>query len=548
MKRKNKGKVFGNRESTEEKVPAQSEPLALSDPKISRGRFLKNLGLSGAGLLLPEVLTPHKSQAEGRRVSHRQAGERPNILIIFDDQLRRDALGVFGGGYNFTTPHMDRLSSEGINMRNAISSCPLCTPFRGMLMTGRYPTHSGIIFNFEQASPKQNPHCLANVFGAAGYDTGFIGKWHLASGYRVGDGIYQENPQAEKAYREKNPNSEFVPPGPYRLGYQFWQAYNFHGAFKDYWYYEDKPVKIHSHRYETDTEFDQAIAYMDQHKASERPFLLTVAPHPPHEPFREPPEGYLEKVVPADQIHWDPNVPRDNPRNVADVRGYYAMIKNVDDNVGRVLQYLDQSGLAENTIVIMTGDHGEMNGSHGRLQKMVPYREALNIPMIIRWPGKIPESKFTEALHTPMDIFPTLCGLAGVDIPPEVDGIDLSGVLLGKEFAAREEVLIANYTSHWDFLQTGTLWPEWRGVFTGRHTYVKWLSGEEELYDNAIDPYQMNNIISDQQAFLTVQSLRTRLRTLLRQANDDFRPGNQYDEWFDKDRNLLKTGLGPVPS
>src|SRR5699024_2154630 len=151
-----------------------------------------------------------------------------------------------------------------------------------------------------------------------------------------------------------------------------------------------------------------------------------------------------------DQIRWDPNVPKDNPRKMEDVRGYYAMIKNLDDNMGRLLKYMDESGLAENTIVLFTGDHGEMNGSHGRLQKMVPYREAVNIPMILRWPGKIPESRFIDALHTPMDIFPTLCGLTGVDIPKEVDGTDMSKVVLGEKFAQRENALIANYTSHWD--------------------------------------------------------------------------------------------------
>lgn len=514
---------------------------------ISRRKFLKNMGAGvGGAMMAPSLMT---GRASKMNTSPSAGRDRPNILIIFDDQLRRDALGVFGGGFNFTTPNMDRLSSEGTNLRNNISTCPLCTPFRGMLQTGRYPTHSGVIFNFVQVSPKQNPHCLANVFGKAGYDTGYIGKWHLANGYRVGDGLYKSHPEAEKEYRKKHPNSEFVPPGPERLGYQFWQAYNFHMAFKNYWYYEDKPKKIYSHKYETDTEFDQAIAYMEKHKNSTNPFLLTVAPHPPHAPFSEYPKGYLEKVVPPDQIKWDPNVPEDdNPRSVEDVRGYYAMIKNLDDNIGRLLKYMDHSGLAENTIVILTGDHGEMNGSHGRTQKMVPYREAINTPFIIRWPGKIPKSRFIDALHTPMDIFPTLCGLTNVNIPEEVDGIDMSQVILGKDYAKRDDVLLMNYSSHWDFLQTGTLWPEWRGVFTGRHTYIKWLTGEEELYDNSLDPYQLDNVINDQDYFEDVQALRYRLKVLLREADDDFRPGNEYDTWFTKDRRLKRTGLGPVPS
>jgi arylsulfatase A-like enzyme len=513
---------------------------------ISRRKFLKNMGAGvGGAMMAPSLLANSASKMNAFSSADR---DQPNILIIFDDQLRRDAVGVFGGGFNITTPNMDRLSSEGTNFRNSISTCPLCTPFRGMLQTGRYPTHSGVIFNFVEASPEQNPHCLANVFDSAGYDTGYIGKWHLASGFRVGDGLYKYHPKAEKEWVKKHPHHDFVPPGPERLGYQFWQVYNFANDYKKYWYYEDKPKKIYSHKYETDTEFDQAIAYMKKHKNSKKPFLLTVAPHPPHMPFDQYPEGYLKKVAPPDEFKWEPNVPKDNPRSVSAMRGYYAMVKNVDDNLGKLMNYMDQSGLSENTIVIFTGDHGDMAGSHGRQQKMVPYREAINIPMIMRWPGKIPASRFIDALHGPMDIFPTLCGLTGVDIPKEVDGKDMSDIVLGKKYAKRENLLIMNYTSHWDFLQTETLWPEWRGVFTGRHTYVKWLSGEEELYDNAIDPYQMKDIVHDQDAFLILQDMRQRLRVLLRQADDDFRPGNKYGSWFTKDRRLKRTGLGPVPS
>lgn len=517
--------------------------------RMSRLRFLKSLATGGAAMMMPPFASAQTSKSHKRSPSNRADpdGEQPNIVIIFDDQLRRNALGVFGGGFNITTPNADRLASEGTNFRNSISTCPLCTPFRGMLMTGRYPTHSGVIFNFVEASPRQNPHCLANVFDAAGYETGFIGKWHLGAGYRVGDGLYQYHPEKEKAYKKTHPHHDFIPPGPERLGYKFWQAYNFANKYRDYWYYEDTPKKIYSHKYETDTQFDQAIAFMDKRKNTKNPFLLTIAPHPPHVPFDQYPEGYLDKVVPSDQLHWEPNVPKDNPRSATDMRGYYAMVKNVDDNLGKLMKYMEKSGLAENTILIFTSDHGDMAGSHGRVQKMVPYREAVNIPMTIRWPGKIPESRYINALHTPMDIFPTLCGLAGVAVPDEVDGIDMSEVVLGHKYAKRDAVLMANYSSNWDFLQTGTDWPEWRGVFTGKYTYVKWLTGEEELYDNALDPYQMKSIIHDQDAFLTLQNLRNRLRILLNQAHDDFRPGNEYGAWFNKNRTLKRTGLGPVP-
>ena len=140
--------------------------------------------------------------------------QRPNILLVFDDQLRRDVCGVYGGGQNITTPHIDRLGSQGVVFTNAVSSCPLCAPFRGMLHTGRYPTHSGIVMNFLDACPEQNPDSLAQVFGRAGYDTCFIGKWHLAAGYCKGMGKYAPDAKRMRALQEANPESEFFPRAP----------------------------------------------------------------------------------------------------------------------------------------------------------------------------------------------------------------------------------------------------------------------------------------------------------------------------------------------
>jgi arylsulfatase A-like enzyme len=499
---------------------------------VDRREFLK---LAAAGTAVLAIPGCDRSRPAGK----------PNVLFVFDDQLRADVCGVYGGR-DIATPHIDRLASQGVIFTNSVSSCPLCTPYRGMVQTGRYPTHSGIVMNFVEANAVQNPHCLADVFGAAGYETGFIGKWHLSSGWRREEGLYKPDPNAVEAYRKKNPETEYVAPGPGRLGYRHWQAFNFHADFNNYYYYENEPTRIYSGRYETDTETDQAIAYMEKCRRSGKPFLVCVAPHPPHPPF-EPksiPEGYLGKT--PETIRWPPNVPADNPRTLMEMRYYLAMAKNMDDNLGRLMQYLDASGQARDTIVVFTADHGDMNGSHGRINKMVPYAEAMNIPLIIRWPKRIAPGSRTDALQTPLDHLPTLCGLAGLGIPPEVDGEDLSRVVLGKGGDGREEALIGSYTSHWDFFQTGTQWPEWRGVKTKQYTYCRWLAGGEELYDNLADPYQMKNLASGGAVPDVLKRLRVRLKDLLAAAHDDFRPGTSYGEWYDDRRNLVRTGLGPV--
>ena len=471
--------------------------------------------------------------------------KKPNVVFVFDDQLRKDVCGVYGGK-DITTPHIDKLAGQGITFTNAISSCPLCTPYRGMVQTGRYPTHSGIVMNFVEANHIQNPDCMATVFNAAGYDTGFIGKWHLSSGWRREEGLYEPDRAAVAAYRAKHPETEYVPPGPGRLGYQHWEAFNFHVAFNDYWYYKDEAKKLYSGKYETDTQIDQAIAFMEARKDSDQSFFVAVAPHPPHPPFRPEylPEGYLEQV--PEEVHWSPNVPADNPRSLIEMRYYLAMAKNMDDNLGRLMTYLDDSGLSEDTIVVFTSDHGEMHGSHGRLNKMVPYAEAMDIPLIVRWPGRIPAGVQSDALFTAMDHLPSLCGLTGLPIPRDVDGADLSDVIRNRGRDSRDEVLIGSYTSHWDFFQTGTRWPEWRGVKTKRYTYCKWLTGEEELYDDVEDPYQMNNLAVGRKELPALQTLRNRLKDLLVAAHDDFLPGTEYGKWYDERRNLKRTGLGPV--
>lgn len=499
-----------------------------------RRRFLK-LASAGIGAAVLDRQLPGLQGV----TSHKA----PNIIMIIDDQHRQD-MNKF-----IPTPAADRLAREGITFVNSLSTTPLCTPFRGMLMTGRFPTHSGIVLNYVNASPIQNPDCLANVFARAGYNTGYIGKWHLSASYYVADGPFGPDPEAEKAYVAAHPEPEFTPPGPNRLGFDFWQAYNLHGDHNNYRFYEDKPKKIYSSKYETNTEIDQAIDYIEKHKDLDKPFLLCVSPSPPHTPWnkKEVPNGYLEMVPKAEDLYRSPNVPKNNdPMHPEQLRCYLAMAKNFDDNLGRLMNYLDRSSAGPNTILIFTSDHGEMAGSHGRTQKMVPYAEAVNTPLRIRWPGKIPAGVMSDALFTPIDHLPTLCGLAGLVAPSMVDGEDLSSVVLNQAISHRDCVLMANYTSHWNFFQTGTKWPEWRGVHTKRYTYVKWFTGQENLFDNISDPYQMHDLVREDSAVATLSELRWRLKELMITAHDDFLDGRQYASWYDKDRDLVRTGLGPV--
>ncbi len=483
--------------------------------------------------------------------SAQTVSKRPNILFIFDDQLRADVCGVYGG-HDIETPHIDRLASEGVRFTNGWSTYPLCTPYRGMLQTGRYPTHSGIFCNWTQTNTDLNEQCLAQVFADGGYQTGFIGKWHLAAAGRKYEDLYVDPYNGDYAKRAADgdafPDPEFVPPGPDRLGYQHWEAYNFHVSFNNYWFYRDEPTKIFSEKYESDTETDQAIAYMESRGNDEQPFFLMVAPHPPHNPFRvsHNPPGYLEQI--PETLHDSPNVPEDHPRRTDpfERRCYLAMCKNMDDNLGRILDFLDSSRLAQDTIVIFTADHGEQHGSHNLINKMAPYNESVNVPLIVRWPGHTEAGSVRDDIYSGLDHMPTLCALAGLNAPETADGIDMSEAVLGARGADREPALMMNYSSHWDYFQTQTLWPEWRAVRDPQFTYIKWLSGKEELFDNLEDPYQMRNLAEGGQDLPRMNRMREQMAGLLAEAHDEFLPGTAYAEWFDNERNLVRNALGPV--
>lgn len=469
----------------------------------------------------------------------------PNIIFFFADQLRNQSLG-YNGETNISTPNIDLLARQGVTFTNAVSTCPISGPYRGMLQTGRYPTNSGLLINW--VDPDTSQTSLAEIFTQNGYNTGFIGKWHLCSGYLRTFGIEYDQHSTQhgeqmKGFDDPANHSEFVPPGPYRLGYNFWAAYNFHTNFSENcYYYRDTAKKEYFEPYETDGEISVAIDFMEQNKDSDEPFMLMIAPHVPHNPWSpsDVPEEYLDQVkeeldirenvkgslIPEEHAHeWDPRV-------------YYAMIKNIDDNIGRLMNYLKDSGLEENTIVVFTSDHGEMLGSQGRVYKMVPYSESVDVPLIFYWKDHF-EVGISNSLYTPMDHMPTLLSLADIDVPEFADGLDLSHIILGKDGNDREEALMMLYSSHWDYCLTEKPWKEWRAVKTKKYTYIKWIDGKEELYNNIRDPYQLHNIINEDYANPVLQTLRKKLNDLLRNANDEFLPGTEYEKWFNDKRQVV---------
>jgi arylsulfatase A-like enzyme len=397
------------------------------------------------------------------------ASPRPNVLLYLPAQMRACDLGCYGGGVNVSTPNFDRVAREGRLYRHAISTVPLSTPFRAMLQTGRLAEKTRVIVNGLNV---RADNTLAQSFAKAGYATAYIGCWHLAAGRLA-------NPAVKT-------HAEFVPPGPARMGYQIWHAFNYHTEFARPYFYRDEPRRLLMPGYETDAEAAMALEVMHECRVSNKPFLLMVAPHPPHPPWREshtPPEALAQVAA---ELKWRPNVRNPQPPEGQDPRCYYGLLKSVDQNLGKMLDYMDKYELTPNTIVLCASDHGEMLGSHGLWGSQHPYIEALQIPLLLRWPGQITAGTVANTLVTPVDVFPSLLELCGLKAPAGIDG----HALFGPRPLERRRAEIANYSGHPENLEDGN---EWRGWYSPNRitldrrrpaagsSYRGWFTPEREI-------------------------------------------------------------------
>jgi arylsulfatase A-like enzyme len=434
------------------------------------------------------------------------AADRPNIVFLLADQWRASATG-YAGDPNVQTPQLDRLAKESLNFRHAVSVCPVCTPYRAALMTGRYPTSTGMFLN--DAHLPDGEICLAEVLRTAGYTTAYIGKWHL-------DG---------------HGRSAYVPPER-RQGWEYWKAGECdHSYHHSHYYTGDSDAVRFWDGYDAFAQTKDAQAYLRDHARGPRPFVLLVSYGVPHFPHATAPEEY-KALYPPEKIKLPPNVPKAlQARARQEAQGYYAHCTALDRCVGDVLQTLDETGLADHTIVVFTSDHGEMLGSHGcpPLMKQVAWSESAQVPFLLRYPavhGR--QGRVVDVPLTTPDILPTLLGLAGVDIPGTVEGDDLSAVIRQRREANDRAAL---YMGVAPFIAREFA-TEYRAVRTQRYTYVRGLEGPWLLFDDQQDPYQLDNLVARPECAALCRELDQRLQTQLERIGDDFRPGGEYiAEW-----------------
>ena len=442
-------------------------------------------------ILLPCLVLPLSSAPAVGPVP--TTGQRPNLVFVFSDQQSWDMLGCYGNSQD-KTPNLDRLAAQGVRFNHCISNAPICTPYRGLLLSGQHPLKSGAFENDVRMLPGEGKY-FGEVLRDQGYRLGYYGKWHLYGGDRVRP----------------------VPAGPYRYGFDHEFLTNNCTLVYDQaraYYWDENGEKKLSGDWEPYAQTRQAIEFVDRH--ADKPFALFLSWHPPHNwggghDGYAAPEDCLALYDPA-KLRLRTNV-EDTPRNRRIYQGHLAMITSIDRAFGWLMQALRDKGVADRTIVVFTSDHGDTLHSHGFVHnKMRPEQESVRVPLLIRYPPLL-RPRASDLLVGALDLMPTLLGMMRLPVPASCDGRDLHRAIAEGRDDAVESVPL--FLSPLDF----------RGVYTRRHTYTFDTSGGTTslyremffqkptgivwncLYDREADPQEMNNLYASP----AHQALRERL-------------------------------------
>ena len=446
-----------------------------------------------------------KKEAESNNLA--KQSERPNVVFVIADQWRAQDFG-FSGNDQVIVPALNKLATESVVFSNAISNIPVCGPARATLMTGKYPLSHGIFYNDKPM--KAEEECIAEVYKANGYQTGYIGKWHI-NGHE--QGVSHSVGRAKPI------------PADRRQGFDYWKVNECTHNYNKSFYYDENNVKHTWEGYDAIAQTNDAKSYIQSHK--ENPFVLFLAFGPPHSPYDSAPQKYKDMYKDMD-IKLRPNVPKEkSEKAIKDIKGYYAHMTAIDDCIADLQAEIKRLGLDKNTIFVFTSDHGDMLYSHAQINKQKPWEESINVPFIIKYPAKLKGGERLNKVFSFQDIMPTMLGLCNLPIPKSVEGVDYTGQLLGKEDLAIDGALITCPVPfhQWSYKNGGR---EFRGIRTERYTYAKDLNGAWLLYDNQKDPYQMTNLVNTDTYKAIQLDLEKKLQKMLDQRGDQFLSGDAY--------------------
>jgi uncharacterized sulfatase len=426
---------------------------------------------------------------------------RPNIVFLFSDQQRYDTVSCYGAapGASFgLTPRIDRLAEEGVRFDLAMTCQPVCGPARACLQTGLYPDGIGCPVN-DRALPAGIP-TIADRLNEAGYETAYVGKWHLAS-----NRSFASPPLPDSADYKTKP----VPPERRGGWRDYWMAadvleFTSHG-YGGY-VYDGDGRRVEFDGYRADFLADCAADYIRREKRG--PFCLFVSWLEPHyqndREHCEAPEGWRERyeryVVPGDLEGTAGDWRKEMP-------DYLACCRSLDENAGRIFDALKETGAYENTLIVYTSDHGCHFRTRNGEYKRSAHDASLHVPLVIRGPG-FTGGKPVRQLTSLIDLPPTLLEAAGIPIPPEFPGLPLQRLAARPDIPLRDEVYV-------QISEAG----DGRAIRTKTHTICAMFEGtslrEAYVYDNTADPYQRRNLAGLDEYAVLRRELRDHLEAAI---------------------------------
>lgn len=464
---------------------------------MNRRQFLKNCSLAAGGVsLFSSNAFAAGLMMQNKALNMRLGAKRYNVLFVLVDQWRFSTLGM-GATHDrpVKTPNLDRIAKEGAFWNRCYATHPVCTPNRGTIITGRWPWQTGMNANNLMLPPSER--CIAHEFNDAGYNCHYIGKWHMD-----GEGKFN--------------GAGYVPKGWRRRGFTTFEGFN---RGHNYWYHNsfmmtDDGVEMStlglypSNTYEPAFQTDYAIEFMKKNK--NHPFFCFVSWGPPHTPYGDYPDKYSYNAA---DVVVRPNVP-ENLISTAQgsLKNYFGHCTAMDHEFGRLMKALDDLDLRDDTLVVFTGDHGDMHRSHGMTYKGKPEEESWHVPLIMRLPGKIKSGRVVDNLISSADLMPTVISLCGLDTPDTCTGKDKSAAM-SDEGMADESIYGGVKTS-------------WRAVVKGDYKLVVGISDSQQvptkLYNLRLDPYELSNLVNDP-LYATVQSqLLTEIEMWKTKTSDPF--------------------------
>jgi N-acetylglucosamine-6-sulfatase len=454
--------------------------------------------------------------------------ERPNVLVILIDDLRFDEFGAGGHPY-MQTPHIDRLAREGVMCANAFHTTPLCSPNRASILTGQYASRHGIIDNVARDALSHRLPNYHRELQRLGYETAHVGKWHMGND------------------------------GSPRPGYDRWVSFDGHGSLFDPDLNEDGRVRP-ARGYITDLLNERAVAFVAEKR--QRPWSLFLAHKAVHPDAHQAADGTLDltrkdygyKPAPrhADLYRGCAFPPRPNvlpPDDVVkskpawaeafhlragekaqavlraihagtqeEIRLRAAMMASVDEGVGMLLEALQRGGQLDRTLILFLGDNGYFFGEHALgPERRFAYEEGIRTPFVLRYPPLARAGASVREMVLALDIAPTVVELAGGTPGPHVQGRSIVPLLAGRPEGWRRSFLIEYFTEN---AMSWLVGMSYKAVRTDREKLIHWVNrdGVDELYDLAVDPYELANVIGDPRHAETARALRAELARLVAEA------------------------------